>query len=69
MLDNFVMLYQYFDNQEIKLLDKITSLQDRVLYRDARNFTIEEAHELAFLKVKLDFLHQICADVLKVIIK
>ena len=69
MLNNFVLMYQYFDNQEIKLLNQITSLQDRVLYRDARNFTIEEAHELAFLKVKLDFLRQIGADVLKIIIK
>lgn len=69
MISNFVLLYQYFDNEEIKLLNKITDLQERVIYRDGRNFSDSEVIELAFLKVKLDFLRKIGSDILKIIIK
>lgn len=66
MLNAYILLYQYFDNEEIKLLDQITQLQDRVLYRNGRKLSAEESQELTYAKIKLDFVRKIGSELLRV---
>lgn len=65
MLSSYIILYQYFDAQEMKLLDQINGLQERCLYRKERNFTYEEAQELTYLKIKLEFCRKIESELLQ----
>lgn len=65
MLSSFILIYQYFDNQEVKLMDQINMIQARVLYRDGRHFTTEELQELLYLKIKLDFVRKIGSELLQ----
>lgn len=67
MLQSYVLIYQYFDAQEQKLVDQIEQLQTRVLYRDGRQFDEAEVSELRAAKIKLDFCRFIMRDVLRIL--
>ena len=65
MLNAYILLYQYFDLQEIKLVNEIETLQERVLYRDPREFTEEETQQLLYAKIKLNFVRKIASELLQ----
>lgn len=65
MLIAYILLYQYFDLQEIKLVNEIETLQERVLYRDPREFTEEETQQLLYSKIKLNFVRKIASELLQ----
>lgn len=65
MKNDFALIYQYFDNAEIKLEEQIEKIQDRCLYRSGRELDYSEAQEIAYLKLKLDQLNSIEKDILK----
>lgn len=65
MINTYILLYQYFDNQEILLVNQIDKIQERVLYRDSRQFTTEESQELLFAKIKLEMVRKIGSELLQ----
>lgn len=65
MLNSYILLYQFFELEEIKLVESIEQIQSRVLYSDLRQLTVEETNDLYVLKIKLDFIRMISAKILK----
>lgn len=64
MISSYVLLYQFFENEEIKIVQQIENLQTRTLYRDCRKFTTEETHELYVLKIQLDLVRNLAKKIL-----
>ena len=64
-LNAYITLYQYFDAQETILIERIEQLQTAAIYRRERKLTAEEAQELAYCKIKLEFLRKIGSELLQ----
>lgn len=65
MLSPYILLYQYFENQELKLEQQILTIQDRVLYSKERNLSVDDINTIYRLKIKLDYVRKIGSELLK----
>lgn len=60
----FIMLYQFFDAQEIKLKNRLIALERVPLDR----LDIETLHEIETIKIKLEYLQKLYSQLVEFII-
>ena len=60
----FIMLYQFFDAQEIKLKNRLIALERVPLDR----IDIETLHEIETIKIKLEYLRKLYSQLVEFII-
>ena len=62
---DFVFFFQYFDNFETALRNRIIDIQNRLIRSNIDRISAEDLNELNVLYIKLDFLDLIYRDLLK----
>lgn len=60
----FIMLYQFFDAQEIKLKNRLIALERVPLDR----IDIDTLHEIETIKIKLEYLQKLYSQLVEFII-
>lgn len=67
MFSPYVLIYQYFDAEEVRLYNQISYLRERICRSDPRHVPESDYEELIQLRSKLDYVRKICDDVLNLL--